>query len=311
MNIHEQVLLAPLTTFKIGGAARYFVQVRSEEELRDALAWARERDASFFVLAGGSNVLFSDNGFDGLVIQVAMDDVVIDGDGGTARAGAGAVLLDVIRAAADAGLGGWEKMAGIPGTIGGAVRGNAGAFGTEVKDVLREARALNVETGEVHTFTLAECAFDYRQSFFKAHAQWLVLSATFALTPGCAPVDVHAACDATIAEREKRHLQDVRAAGSFFMNPVAPPDVVAKFERDKGVVSRGGRVPAGWLIEEVEMKGYRIGGAQSSPQHPNYIINATGNATAADVIALASMIKTRVRDRMGVQLREEVTFAGF
>ncbi len=307
LQVRENVELAPLTTFRIGGRARYFVEVADVDALRAALAWARAQKQAFFILAGGSNVLFSDRGFDGLVIKIAMDAVKIDGT--RVVAGAGAVLLDVIRAAADRGLGGWENMAGIPGTIGGAVRGNAGAFGTEVKDVLTEATALDTETGAVRTFTAQECAFGYRQSFFKAHPAWVIVEAVFALTPA-EPSAVHAACDATIAEREKRHLQNVRAAGSFFMNPQAPERVQKQFEHDKGVRSRGGRVPAGWLIEEVGMRGKQIGGAQSSPQHPNYIINCDGTATAEDVVMLASVIKMHVRDELGVQLNEEVTMVG-
>ena len=310
LNIRENVELASLTTFRIGGPARYFVEVRSEEDVRAALAWAQQNGVPFFVLAGGSNVLVSDSGFDGLVIKVAMDAVRIDAAAHRVTAQAGAVLLDVIERAADAGLGGMEAMAGIPGTIGGAVRGNAGAFGTEMKDVVATVTALNTQTGEVRTFSNEACQFAYRQSFFKAHAEWFILSATLALTP-VEPAESRAQIAATIAEREKRHLQNVRAAGSFFMNPVAPPDVVAQFERDKGVESRGGRVPAGWLIEQVEMKGKQIGGALCSPQHPNYIVNASGGATAEEVIMLGSMIKMRVRDRMGVQLREEVTMVGF
>ncbi len=307
IEIQEHVPLAPLTTFRIGGAARYFAKAASEKELRAALAWAQERSVPSFILAGGSNVLFSDRGFDGLVIHMQMNSYRMDGP--HVHADAGAVLLEVITAAAEQSLGGWEHMAGIPGTVGGAVRGNAGAFGTEVKDVLHSVRALNTQTHTVQTFSAEDCAFAYRQSIFKGDTPWIILSATFALTPGDAET-IRATITQTIEEREKRHLQNVRAAGSFFMNPVAPPEVVERFERDKGVRSRGGRVPAGWLIEEAEMKGYRIGGAQSSPQHPNYIIN-TGDATAEDVITLASMIKMRVRDRLGVQLREEVQMVGF
>jgi UDP-N-acetylmuramate dehydrogenase len=195
-------------------------------------------------------------------------------------------------------------MAGIPGTVGGAVRGNAGAFGTEMKDVLIEARAFNTETGDIRIFTNAECAFAYRDSFFKRNPAWVVLGATVAL----APVDAAESAtriEDTISEREKRHLQDVRAAGSYFTNPVAPPEVVKQFEAEKGVRSRESRVPAGWLIEKAGMKGVALGGAMASLQHPNYLVNATGDATAADVRALAEKVKDAVRDRFGIELIEE------
>ncbi len=301
LNIQERVPLAPYTTFKIGGSARYFVEAHSEDEIIESCAWARERDLPCVLLAGGSNMLVPDQGIDGLVVHMAATAFRVHASG--VEADAGADLLTVIRAASAAGLGGWEKLAGIPGTIGGAVRGNAGAFGTEIKDVLAEVHAIHIDTGERKVFANAECAFSYRMSYFKLHPEWVITRILVDLRP-VASAESMAMIEETIRERERRHLQNVRAAGSYFMNPVAPPDIVALFESEKGVKSRENRVPAGWLIEKAGMKGARVGDAQASVQHPNYIVN-TGTASAADVRALAAQVKRAVREQFGVELQEE------
>lgn len=303
LKIQKNKTLAAFTTFGIGGVARWFVEVGNEDELCAAVVWAKEKNISYFILAGGSNMLFGDTEFKGLIIKIKLNQWQVVGE--TLIADAGCNLSEMIAQTSLAGLGGWEKMAGIPGTIGGAARGNAGAFGTEMTDVVASLRALHAPTGEVRKFAHNDCNFAYRDSFFKQNSEWIILTVTVELVS----VDrVRSAqiIDETIAEREKRHLQNVAAAGSFFANPVVSIEIQRKFEHDKNTVCRNGRVPAGWLIEEVGLKGKQIGGAQSSEQHPNYIIN-TGSATAEDVIILTSHIKQRVRDQFGVQLQEEVT----
>ncbi len=299
--IQEHVPLAPLTTFGIGGAARYFAEVHTDEELSEALAWVHKNNQGSVILAGGSNVLVMDSGYEGLVIRIASN--VHSFAGNELAADAGCNLLSLIRAASEKGLGGWESLAGIPGTLGGAVRGNAGAFGSEIKDFAHTIRALNADTGEVREFNNAECAFSYRHSFFKHHPEWIITHAFLQLEK-IDPMDAKKKIDDTIAEREKRHLQNVMAAGSFFMNPIVPEHVVAQFETEKNVKSREHRVPAGWLIEKSGMKGATVGGAMASMQHPNYIVN-TGNATADDVRKLAMDIKVAVHQQFGVTLTEE------
>lgn len=301
IQIRENIPLAPLTTFKIGGIARYFAEARTEDEIREALAWARERSARVVILGGGSNVLIADEGLGALVMRIVQNDFNINGP--TLNADAGCNMLAVMRDTAMKGFGGWEKLAGIPGSIGGAVRGNAGAFGTEIKDLTISVRALNAKTGEVRKFTNSECMFGYRRSFFKDNPEWIILNVNIELKE-TAPSDSTRLIKETIDERERRHLQNVCAAGSFFMNPVASRAVCDRFEKEKGVESREGRVPAGWLIEKAGMKGAEIGGAIASLQHPNYIVN-TGNATAKDVLELAKEIKDKVREQFGIELQEE------
>jgi len=301
LDIRENEPLAPLTTFNIGGPARYFVLARTREDVREAVRWATERSLRFIFFAGGSNVLVPDRGLDVLVIAVASKEAVWNGT--TLTADAGCDLLTLIGQGAQKGVGGWERLAGIPGTLGGAVRGNAGAFGSEIKDFIRQVEALDTRTGSEKEFSREECDFAYRHSFFKDNPEWLILNATLTLQP-VAPEESESRAEETIREREKRHLQNVQAAGSYFMNPVVPPEVQNMFEKEKGVASREGRVPAGWLIEKAGMKGVTVGGAIASLQHPNYIVN-TGNATAADVLALAERIKKAVREMFGVELKEE------
>lgn len=301
MEIRENVPLSPLTTFEIGGVARYFVEVATESDIRNALGFAREKGVPFYVIAGGSNLLIPDDVLEGLVIRVVGEKFQFTDEGLEAQAGCN--LLMLIREAAKQRKGGWEKLAGIPGTIGGAVRGNAGAFGPEIKDFVSWVRAINTTTEDVHEFSNAECEFEYRNSFFKKDPKWVILDVHVKLHQGEALMQ-QKLIEETIREREKRHIQNVKAAGSYFMNPVAPQHVVNIFEEEKGVKSRGGRVPAGWLIEKAGMKGSILGGAQVSAQQANYIINAD-NATAEDVRELAQKVKDEVRRQFDVALTEE------
>ncbi len=301
LQLQENVPLAPLTTFEIGGTARYFVDVKTEEEMHEALLWAQEKNVKFVVLAGGSNVLVPDEGMEGLIIHIVSKKFSFAGN--ELEADAGCNLLSLIREAGKRELGGWEKLAGIPGSIGGAVRGTAGAFGPEIKDFVHKVRAINMSTGKTQEFVNAECGFRYRHSFFKQHSKWLITRVYLHLQK-VVPVESAKLAEETIAEREKRHLQNVRAAGSYFMNPTAPENIVAMFEKEKNVKSRERRVPAGWLIEKAGMKGVMVGGAIASLQHPNYIVNE-GGATAKDVHELAQKVKIAVMSQFGVDLHEE------
>lgn len=301
LKIQENVPLAPLTTFEIGGAARYFTKVRTEDDIREALAWAKEKDVPLIVWAGGSNVLVPDEGLAALVVRLVGD--LYSAVDGVVDSWAGTDLLTLIRSLGAQGYGGWEKLSGIPGTIGGAARGNAGAFGPEIRDFVTNVRALNSATGEVKDFTNTECDFAYRHSFFKDHPEWIILRVVIKLEKVDPTMSAQLA-DETIKERQKRHIQNVKAAGSFFVNPVASKEVQEMFEKEKGVKAREKRVPAGWLIEKVSLKGARVGGAEASAQHPNYLKN-TKNATAKDVLELAQKIKDAVRAQFGIELKEE------
>ncbi|MEN8252113.1 MAG: UDP-N-acetylmuramate dehydrogenase [Patescibacteria group bacterium] len=307
IKIKENVSLEKYTTFNIGGKAKYFVEVHSMADIKEAVKFAKENELEYFVLAGGSNVLFSDDGFNGLVIWMHVNSMV--NHGGELMCGAGTKLMDLLTFAAENNLTGGENLTGIPGSVGGAVRGNAGAFGTEIKDVLKEVYALNIKTGESRVVSNAECDFSYRSSYFKKNPNCIIVSVTFDFKKGDKK-KIEAAMYNIISKRNSKQIQDIKSAGSFFVNPVVSEDLQKKFEIDTGAKSNEGRVPAGWLLESCGLFKKRVGGIQAGIQHANYFINID-EGTAEEALQLSAIAKTRVRDEFDVQLKEEVVLVGF
>lgn len=307
IHVREDVPLAPMTTFDIGGHAKYFVEVESLDDLQAAVAYAAEHDLRYFVLSGGSNVLFSDQGFDGLVIKIAMNGISLHG--GELMCGSGTKLMDLLMFAAENELTGGENLTGIPGSVGGAVRGNAGAFGTEMKDIVKEVHVYDAQTGTTHVRSVADCAFGYRTSFFKKNPTHIIISVTFGLRPGVRS-EIQTKMYDIIAKRNSKQIQDIKSAGSWFVNPEVSEDVKRQFEHDTGQVAHDGRVPAGWLLASCGVFQKRIGDIQAGIQHANYFINM-GNGTAEQAMQLSAVAKTRVRDEFAVNLKEEVVLAGF
>lgn len=308
ITVKENIPLAPLTSFGIGGPARYLVEAGSAEELREAVRFARQRGLDFYLLGGGTNLLVSDGGFDGLIVRMGFDAVTLAGERIVAEAGAD--LTGLVLRAADWGLSGMESLAGIPGTVGGAVRGNAGAYGTCIGEVCATVRVLDSKTLEFGEMGSGECGFDYRSSRFKRDRRLIVVSALLALSPG-EPEEIRNRAEATIARRAAKGLQCEKSVGSFFMNPlVQDAELIEKFECDRQMRCRDGRIPAGWLIDRAGLRNQRVGAAMVSALHANYLIN-TGGARAEEVLKLARLIKERVRAATGVQLQEEVSCLGF
>jgi UDP-N-acetylmuramate dehydrogenase len=308
MLIQENVPLAPLTSFRVGGNAAFYAEVKNIEELKEALAYAKSKNLEYYVLGGGTNLLVSDQGFSGLIIRMKMNEIAIEGNSVVAEAGV--PLIKAINFAATAGLGGMEKMAGIPGTIGGAVRGNAGAFGSEMVQCVSEASALNTKTLQIETFNNAQCDFEYRSSIFKKNPNLIVVSIKIDLEKGD-PEKIQQNTKETIVKRTSSGLHGVKSAGSYFMNPaVGNEKLKEEFTKEKGVEPRGGKLPAGWVIEQAGLGGKRIGGAGVSELHANYITNED-NATASEIMMLVSYVKQQVRDQFGVQLQEEINYLGF
>lgn len=289
INIQQSIPLAPYTTLKIGGPADYFVTVKSQNELVEALNWAKEKNLPYFILGNGSNVLVSDQGFRGLVMKLLITNYQLLKNN-ILTAGAGASMSTLAKLTAKAGLTGLEFGIGIPGTVGGAIWGNAGAFGQEIKDVLTAVKILMPKTDEVvHTMNNMACEFGYRTSIFKKYKDWVIIEALFELAKSNKKE-----CEKKIKQilKDKKNNQPMgeKSAGSIFKNP---PGYKA------------------WeLICEAEMKGFKIGGAKVSDKHANFIIN-TGKATAKHIIMLIAMIKQRVRDKFGIQLQEEIQYIGF
>lgn len=308
ITLKEQIPLAPSTTFGIGGAARFYAEVADARELREALDFARHQGLPFFLMGGGSNLLVSDAGFPGVVLKSTGRGV--RREGAEVVVEAGVELIGLVHRCAEWGLAGVETLAGIPGLVGGAVRGNAGAYGGSLGEACASVRVLDAETLEERTLSGEECRFGYRDSRFKRDPVLVVLETRLRLTP--APVgELKERVAATLAKRAARRLDCERSVGSYFTNPsVADRDLVARFESEQRVRAREGRLPAGWLIDQAGLRNLRVGGAQVSGVHANYLIN-TGGANAHDVLTLARLVKERVCAATGVRLVEEVSRLGF
>lgn len=307
LTIEENVPLAPFTSFRIGGPARFLVSAGSVPELQEALRFAHRHGLPFRVLGGGSNLLISDDGFDGVAIRLMLDVVTVSG--GMVQVEAGFDLTTLVHHTVEWGLSGLESLAGIPGTVGGAIRGNAGAYGSAIGDAVATVTVLDTANLDPMTLRRDECAFAYRDSRFKADPSMVVVRTLLALTPED-PEAIRAKVEATLRKREAKQLSCDRSAGSFFMNPVVTDaELVQRFEREQGVRCRECRIPAGWLIDQAGLRNLRVGGAVVSHKHANYLVN-TGTATAADVVELARQVKKEVLDKLGVLLKEEVSTLG-
>lgn len=313
VTIQEQVSLANYTTLKVGGPAETFATVQTVDQMIFLVRWARAMELPYFVLGGGSNVLISDAGVSGLVIYNRCRQMRIDeapccvfplDDRPFVFAESGASMAGLARRTMAVGLTGLEWAVSLPGTVGGAVVNNAGAYGGEVKDNLYDAMILGAD-GDIEETPVEQLAYSYRSSALKAapgelsdgaiaalHAGFgpVVLSANFRLAPGD---------EATIKAQAERNLQHRRRSqpvepslGSTFVNP--PGDY------------------AGRLIEAAGLKGAAVGGIQVSRQHANFLINpgGAGSARAADVVALIRHVQQAVAERFGVRLKPEVQFVG-
>ncbi|MEI7750269.1 MAG: UDP-N-acetylmuramate dehydrogenase [Candidatus Moraniibacteriota bacterium] len=310
MNFRSNVTLAPFTTFKIGGPAKLYAEVSDMSEVALGFERAAKNNLPVYVFSGGSNILFSDNGFSGLVMRITDGGFRIL-EGGRVSVGAGRKLDEIIQACCQVGLSGLERLTGIPGSVGGAVRGNAGAFGSAAGDTVISVKALSRKSGMMKEYRREECDFGYRMSFFKRHPELVIISVDFRLMTGGNPSSLMAESREIRAKRAAVHSQEAFCAGSFFMNPVVSDEGLREeFHRDSGKEPKDERLPAGWLIDQVGFRGKTIGNAKVSDQHPNYIVN-TGGATAEEVLTLVSIVKQRVRDELGIQLQEEVQLVGF
>jgi len=295
------------TTYRLGGPADFYFAAESADEVVAALAAAKTDGLDVFILGGGSNVLVADAGFRGLVISCGRRK--IDVQGLRLVADAGAVLFSAVKASVEAGLKGLEWASGIPGTVGGAVRGNAGAYGGEVEDSLESVEAISLATGERRSFAKADCSFGYRDSRFKRE-KWFILSASFALAPGEKEASL-AKIEETIGLRRSKLPLEFGSAGSVFKNfdvsGGIPPGI--RREVPQSFIDYG-RIPATWLIERADLKGKKIGAAMISAKHANFFVN-TGSANAADVRALIAFAKMKVKEAFGIDLVEEIEYVGF
>ncbi|MFH1631514.1 MAG: UDP-N-acetylmuramate dehydrogenase [bacterium] len=293
--------------FRIGGPAKWFVEVLTLEEIQHALKIAHDAEVPTFVLGGGSNILASDNGFDGLVIKIAMREISVVDD--RVVADAGAITSLVARASADAGLAGFTWAVSLPGTIGGAVRGNAGCFAGEMRDAVEKVEVW--QKGKIVELTNDDLQFGYRESAIK-HSDDIVLKVTLKLEAGN-PDDLKRELTDALENRKSSQPQGASSAGCIFKNfdftQEAQIDQLRQQVAIPEQMMQGKRVSAGWIIDQLGLKGERVGDASISTEHGNFIVNH-GNATSADVKSLIDKIKTEALNRFGIELTEEVQYLG-
>jgi UDP-N-acetylmuramate dehydrogenase len=308
LKIRENVLLRDYTTFKIGGPARYFFVAKSKKDLKNAILWAKKKKLLFFILGGGSNVLFSDKGFNGLVIKNQNTQYEIRNTKIVAEAGV--PLQKLVLETAKKGLSGLENLAGIPGTLGGAIWGNAGAFGREIGDLVEEVKVLEVKGSRLKVKRLKnkECEFGYRESIFKRRENWIILETILKLKRG-KKKEIEEKIKKILKLRKEKQPLGFPSAGSVFKNvPVekVPKEIREKFKEE----IKDGFLPAGVLIEAAGLKGFQIEGAKISEKHANFILNV-GKAKASDVKELMEKIKKEVKKKFKIQLEEEIKLVGF
>lgn len=278
------------TSFKAGGSAAALVTAASEQELRQVLADVAQAGAKTMLLGNGSNTLFRDSGYDGVVIRLSAEGAfgrAVHEGGGRVRCGAAMLLSSLAKYILSESLTGFEFASGIPGSLGGAVFMNAGAYGGEMKDVLVSVRAISPDGGKVREFSAEELALGYRRSAL-AENGYIVTEAVLQLSPG----------DKEEIASRMRELAEKRNS----KQPVQYPSAGSTFKRPEGYF-------AGKLIEDAGLKGVSVGGAQVSVLHSGFIIN-TGGATATDILDLITLVQNTVYDQFGVVLEPEVRIIG-
>jgi UDP-N-acetylmuramate dehydrogenase len=348
MLIQENVPLAPLTTLKVGGPARYFVQAHTIAEVSEAVSLARSRNLALFVLGGGSNLVVSDAGWSGLVLKIAIPGIEgrSQGDKSLFEVGAGEEWDHFVAHAVSRNCAGIECLSGIPGSVGGTPVQNVGAYGQEVAETIESVLALDLKDGQVHELCNEACGFQYRTSIFNTseRGRYIILRVTYMLTPDGNPAILYSDLknhfagwstkpsldDTRQAVRQIRASkamlitpgdEDCRSAGSFFKNPVLSDEQFT--ELSNRAEAKGLQIPsypalqaqrkisAAWLVEQAGFsKGYGNGRVGISFKHALAIVNR-GDATAAEVVALEEQIRQRVEDIWGLRLEPEPVFVGF
>lgn len=311
MNIQTNVKLAPYTTYRIGGPAKHFVEAETEEEILEALSWAKKQNLPYFILGGGSNLLISDEGYGGLVIHLTNKNYKFDSDNLTADAGCEVKTL--VEECVKRELDGFQWAGGLPGQLGGAIRGNANCFGGHTEDIIHSVRTIT-PNGKIKTFSKRKCRFGHKTSLFKQKPGYIILSAQIALKPGDKKT-LEERMNYCVNWREQNQPKKEGTCGSVFTR-VRLSDLPQGFfdrhpetqEAVKGLQrQKFSELGTGYLIDSLALKGKMIGGAQVSHKHANFIVN-TANATAEHILIMNSLIKSRVLNEYGVILEEEVYY---
>lgn len=321
LDIKENVPLAPYTIYKIGGPARFFVEVKNADELQDALIFINEKKMPLVILGAGSNVLISDNGFNGLVIRMIGGNISVDGE--HMHVDAGVMMARVVTESGKYGLHRFEWGIGIPGTIGGSVRGNAGCFGGEMKDVVERVRVFQfpisksqIQNFQTEIFELSndECRFGYRDSVFKTHPEWVILSAILKLQKGDT-AEVQQEIRRIMQERVAKQDIGAKCCGCIFKNVLWSENngekekLLAQFPELAQFRERQ-TIPSAFLIDRAGLKGCMIGAIYISEKHANFFVNK-GGGTSRDVCALIAKAKEKVKKKFSIDLHEEIQMIVF
>ncbi|MDO8503164.1 MAG: UDP-N-acetylmuramate--L-alanine ligase [bacterium] len=304
-DAQENISLASLTTLNIGGPVKLVLVPKDEETLIHAIKFSRGQRIAFLVIGSGSDLLVNDNGFEGLVLKNEIRGIKILGSRISVKGGS--LLQELVDTANEHGLAGFEKLAGVPGTVAGAVYGNAGAYGQTINDHLSRVRVSDCE--KEFWIRKEECDFGYRDSMFKKKKNLVILEVEFEAENGNSE-ELQRVSQETIALRLQKYKEGIKTPGSFFKNVVAEnlsPEVLSKIPTDK---IKYGKIPAGYLLEEVGAKGMRRGDVQIAPHHGNLFMNVD-NATAEDFFSLAKEFKSKVQEKFGITLEPEVQLVGF
>lgn len=304
-NIKEKENLARHTTFRVGGDAEFFHEVSSSLDLLRAIRTVSYLGMPYEILAGGSNVLVSDDGFSGLIVKIRGGKFNIDG--GVVEVDAGAPLVNLMTKTASEGLSGLEWAAGIPGTVGGAVFGNAGSFGLSISNVIDSVDVYNPKKDEVMTLSNKDCNFDYRDSIFKKE-NLVILKCRLNLLKDD-PIRIAKTINSNLRHKRENHLSGYLSAGCVFKN-IDKKSIKSTDDKFLREMARLEKIPVGFLIQEAGFKGHQIGDAMVSDRHANFIVNK-GGACAEQIAYLINMIKNKVENQFGVVLEEEIRYIGF
>jgi UDP-N-acetylmuramate dehydrogenase len=297
--------LSRYTRFAIGGPADIYTETSNVEAFIAALTVARESGQNCVVIGGGTNLIVSDDGFRGIVLRFIAQHIAAEGN--LVVADGGAVLQDLVDFTVDRGLKGLETLAGIPGSVGAAIYGNAGAYGHSISERVRNVRFYDGR--EIRVFEPEACEFHYRESVFKRHKDWIIFSTELAMENGDA-AELRKIAGDIVKVRNEKFPVTMKCAGSVFKNLLMAdlPDSIAA--QVPARVIREGKVPAAYFLEEVNAKGMTRGDIHVASYHANLLYNA-GAGTAADLRALIAELKQRVAAKFGITLEEEVQYVGF
>lgn len=305
----ENVILSHHTTFKIGGAARYFFAAIQKKDLIKAIKITRKLNLPFFILGGGSNILVSDKGFKGLVIETKNRKIEIEDN--KLYAEAGVKLFELVKLSLNKKLSGLEWAAGIPGTVGGAIYGNSGAFGKSIGDIIENVEVLDHKTLKIKKLKNNACNFRYKKSIFSKNKNLIILSTKIQLKRDTNR-EIKRKVKGYLNYRKNNYPLNFPSAGCIFKNikyKIKNEKLLRKFPEFREF-NKKGMVRVSYLIEKCGLKGKRIGNAQISKKHANFIINLD-NAKAKNVIKLVNLIKKRVRNKFKINLEEEIQYLGF